>query len=97
MRTLTLDLIEMAELSRIPGPLSLETRNMAENWRRFIQQFEIYLVAYEKTRKPEKTKVNMFLNAAGPRAFEVFNTFQFKDGNSPESFADACERANFVD
>ena len=86
----------MAELSRITGPLSLETRNMAENWRRFIQQFEIYLVAYEKTRKPEKTKVNMFLNAAGPRAIEVFNTFQFKDGNSPESFDDVKERILWI-
>ena len=47
----------------------------------------------EMTRKPEKTKVNMLLNAAGPRAIEVFNTFQFEDGKSPESFdLRRCER-----
>ena len=45
----------------------------------------------EMTRKPEKTKVNMLLNA-GPRAIEVFNTFQFEDGKSPESFADVKEQ-----
>ena len=89
----------MAEANgRLPGPLLLEPSGMADNWRRFIQQFEIYLVAYDKSRKPEATQVNLLLHAAGPAAIEVFNTFEFEAGKSPqvlehvkEKFAAYCE------
>ena len=53
--------------TRTPGPLVLDA-NAADNWRKFFMQFEIYLVAKGKDEKPDKLKVNMLLNCAGPEA-----------------------------
>ena len=48
-----------------PGPLVLDA-NAADNWRKFLMQFEIYLVAKGKDDKPDKLKVNMLLYCTGP-------------------------------
>ena len=45
----------MANETRLPGPLSLEG-NIAENWRRFYQEFEIYMISAEKTEKKDEVK-----------------------------------------
>ncbi|GBL80174.1 hypothetical protein AVEN_29154-1 [Araneus ventricosus] len=49
--------------------------NMADNWRRFKQLFEIYLIASGNETKSSEVKVAILLNAAGEEAVEVFNTF----------------------
>ncbi|GBO00870.1 hypothetical protein AVEN_226930-1 [Araneus ventricosus] len=49
--------------------------NMADNWRRFKQLFEIYLIASGNEAKSSEVKVAILLNAAGEEAVEVFNTF----------------------
>ena len=54
---------------RTPGPLVLDA-NTADNWRKFFMQFEIYLVAKGKDEKPDKLKVNILFNCAGPEAIE---------------------------
>ena len=58
------------------GPLILDA-NAAENWRKFIREFEIYLVANEKDRKSEKLKVNLLLNFAGSQAIEEYSHFVY--------------------
>ena len=52
----------------------------AENWRKFIMQFEIFLVAKGKDEKPDKLKVNLLLNCAGADAIEEFSHFVFNEG-----------------
>ena len=49
---------ESGEMShRTPAPLVLDA-NASENWRKFLMQFEIYLVAKGKDDKEDKLKVN---------------------------------------
>ena len=59
-----------------PSTLSL-SGNLAENWRRFEQQFEIYVAASDKEKASDAIKVALLLNFAGEDAIEVFNTFKF--------------------
>ncbi|XP_072937556.1 uncharacterized protein [Epargyreus clarus] len=53
--------------------------DIADNWALFIQQFQIYLIANELENKTEKVKVAMLLNAAGPEALRIYNSFKLND------------------
>ena len=53
--------------------------NVAENWRRFEQKFEIFIVASGNEKKSKKEKCCMLLNLAGEQEIEVYNTFTFTD------------------
>lgn len=69
------------EQFQLPEPLSLQG-NIAENWRRWKQRFELYMVASEKNEKSNEVKAAIFLHLAGPEALEVFNTLSFdNDGD----------------
>ncbi|XP_032230541.2 uncharacterized protein K02A2.6-like [Nematostella vectensis] len=83
----------MAEVEshRTPGPLVLDAQ-ASENWRKFIMQFEIYLVAKGKDEKPDKLKVNLLLNCAGADAIEEYSHFVFNEGESNESYEDVCRK-----
>ena len=78
-----------------PGALCLEG-NLAENWRGWIQQFELYLIASWISEKSEKIKCATILHVAGDDAIKVFNTFTFDDDvddfeTLKELFAKYCE------
>ena len=51
-------------------------------------QFEIYFVARGKDGKPDKLKVKMLLNCAGPEAIEENSHFVYNEGEEKESYAD---------
>ena len=86
----------MAEHIPAPRPLSLEGNNIAENWRRWRQQYELYMTATEKGSKSEKLQCATFLALAGEAAIEVFNAFSLstaeKDKIEPlmEKFEECC-------
>ena len=61
-----------------PSQLSFEG-NLAENWRRFKQKFEIFIIASGFEKKSDKEKYCMFLNIAGEQAIELYNTFCFDE------------------
>lgn len=84
-----------------PSALSLDG-NTSENWRRFKQQFDIYLTASGKGNKADEVKIAILLNFAED-AIEVFNTFQFAEGDKHkldkvlEQFEQYCDpRKNVV-
>lgn len=52
---------------------------MAENWRSWIQKFELYLIASGISDKAEKVRCATFLHVAGDDAIKVFNTMDFDD------------------
>ena len=54
----------------------------SEKGRKFLMQFEIYLVVKGKDEKPVKLKVNMLLHCAGPEAIEEYSHFVFNKGES---------------
>ena len=59
-----------------PSALSFDG-NTSENWRRFKQQFDIYITASGSEKKDDTVRIAILLNFAGEDAIEVFNTFQF--------------------
>ncbi|XP_050548028.1 uncharacterized protein LOC126909633, partial [Daktulosphaira vitifoliae] len=61
---------------KIPKNLSLDG-NLAVNWRRFYQQFEIFLLASGSYEKPDEVKIAILLNVAGEKLVDIYNTFTF--------------------
>ena len=57
-----------------PKPLTFEG-NVAENWKRWIQQFRLYLNAPGFDKKPQEQQCSTLLTVAGDKALEIFNTF----------------------
>ena len=75
----------MAEGLRKPDALSFDG-NVAENWRRFELEYDIYIAA-AFSDKPEKVKAMILLNLAGREAIEKERSFVYnpevkdEDGN----------------
>ena len=55
------------EQFQLPEPLFFQG-NLAENWRRWKQRFEVYMVASGKNAKSDEVKAATFLHLAGPDA-----------------------------
>ena len=64
---------------KFPEYLSLQG-NPSENWRRWIQRFELYVAAKEMTKKPDATKIAMLLSAVEPDTLERYNHFERQEG-----------------
>ena len=65
-------------MDKLQPPSALAfTGNLAENWRRFKQQFEIYEIASGLARNDGKVRAMTLLHVAGSEALEVYNTFQW--------------------
>ena len=84
----------MASNFNVPNRLSL-TGNVAENWRRFYQSFQLYLEASDLDKKSSARKLAIFLNLIGEECLEVYNTFEFTDcdrnlENVVKKFQDYC-------
>ena len=67
-----------------PEQLSFEG-NVRENWRRWKQEFELYLVATESDGKSKKVKSSILLTCIGKRAREIYNTFTFANDEDKKS------------
>ncbi|XP_039279974.1 uncharacterized protein LOC111053806 isoform X1 [Nilaparvata lugens] len=63
---------------RIPAPLTLEG-DVVSNWKRFKQNFEIYLLASGKSAEKEPVKVAVFLNIIGDEGLDIYNNFKISD------------------
>ena len=78
-----------------PSGLSL-TGTIAENWRKFYQQFKFYLRASDKECGSDSMKIAILLNLAGEDAIEIVNTFALSDADSKKltkvvkAFDDYC-------
>ena len=80
-------------------PLKLEG-NLAENWRRWKQRYELFMTATEASKKSAKIQSSMLLHLIGEDALEVFNTFEFgseEDKEKPveilKKFDEYCKNA----
>ena len=66
------------EICRIPEILDIESLKGPENWKRWLQSYEIYENARELDTKTEKVQVAIFLNTGhniGHNAVDIFNSF----------------------
>lgn len=75
---------------RPPDALSFQG-NLAESWRRWKQQFEVYMVASGKTDKSDEVKAATFLHVAGPEALEVFNSLSFENPGDEKKLVEKFE------
>ena len=66
----------MGHTLRPPKALSFQV-NVAENWRRWIKQFRLYMTTTEGDEKEENVQCSLLLTVAGEEAVEAFNIFTF--------------------
>ncbi|KAI2666787.1 Retrovirus-related Pol polyprotein from transposon 17.6 [Labeo rohita] len=84
-------------MDQLKPPNSLDFEgNLAENWRTWIQKFDLYLIATGIAEKSDKVKCATFLHVAGDDAIKVFNTMDFDDDVDDfevlkEKFREYCE------
>ena len=57
-----------------PEQMSFEG-NVAENWRKWKQRFELFLAASGLSEKDDKVQSATLFHVAGPDALEIYNTF----------------------
>jgi len=69
-----------------PEALSLQG-NPSENWRRWVQRFDLYLTASGKIKEDEKVQCAILLHVIGEEALESCNTFKFATGEDPNKIA----------
>ena len=60
----------------IPKPMNW-TGNVAENWRRWEQRFDLYRLASGASEKSSKTQVALLLHIMGEECLDIFNSFVF--------------------
>ena len=66
--------------------------NLAENWRRWKQRFQLYMVASGKDTKSDDVKSAIFLHVAGQDALEVFNTFTWDSDGDDKKLEKVIEK-----
>lgn len=64
--------------AKIPATLRLDG-NLSENFRRFKQNFEIYLKATGKVKESDDVKLAIFLNIIGEDGVDVYNTLKLSE------------------
>ena len=74
-----------------PIPLDL-TGNLAENWKRFKQRFELYNVASGMSLKDDKSQTSMFLHVIGDGALDIYNTFVFESSGDEMKLEKVMEK-----
>lgn len=55
------------------------TGNLADNWKRFKQRFNIYLAASGAGGDDEKLKAHIHLHVMGEDALDIYNNFQLDE------------------
>jgi len=62
---------------RVPDPLRVNSSNLADDWRRFKEQFENYELASDLTDASQEKRAAVFLTCIGNDAYDVYRTLQF--------------------
>ncbi|XP_071628027.1 uncharacterized protein [Temnothorax longispinosus] len=65
----------MESARRLPEPMRFDG-NLSDNFKRFYQNFELYLIATEKDKKADLIKIAILLNTIGSEGIEIYNTFR---------------------
>ena len=57
---------------RIPDPLRVNGSNVADDWRRFREQYENYEIASDLSDKSQEKRAAVFLTSIGNDAYDVY-------------------------
>ena len=82
--------MESAQL-KLPNGSQL-TGNLAENWHKFKQQFDMNSVASGLNEKSEDVQASVLLHMAEEDALEVYNTSEFVTGTDKMKVKTICEK-----
>ena len=74
-----------------PGPLSLEG-NLVVNWKKWKQNFGLFMVAAEYEGKSEKVKASLLLHCIGDKAVDIYNTLVFDAEGDNMKYAKILEK-----
>jgi len=69
-----------------PGHIDLHSGNVADRWRKWKNQFEVYFEACELSQKGKATQKAILLHAAGPEALEVSETFTWEENEDKTDY-----------
>lgn len=69
---------KMSELLARPTKLRTEG-NLAENWKQFRRQLDIFMIASEFSTKSHEIRIAVLLNIIGQDAIDLFDTFDLTD------------------
>ena len=73
-----------------PEPLSF-TGNVDQNWKSFIQRFELYLTAINANKKGDTQKIALLLTCAGAQAIDVYNILDVDENDKYEDIKTKLE------
>ena len=69
----------------LPPPSVLElTGNVAENWKKFKQRFQLYIDAIGVSKKDDKQLTSILLHVIVEPALDVYNTFKWDEEGDQE-------------
>jgi hypothetical protein len=84
----------MTDTFRPPPALDLTDTNVAESFRKWKRQMEVYMMANGSTSKSKEVQCAIILHCAGPQMIEVFDHFEFDaeaDKKDPEKIIQKME------
>lgn len=73
------------ESCRVPAIMKFEG-NVSENWQKWYQKFELFLLASGKSSEVDQVKIALLLNLIGDEGLEVFNAFTYAKKDDKEKF-----------
>jgi len=76
---------------RTPHELSFNG-NVAQNWKKWYQQFNIYLIASSKDEENDIRKINALLNLIGPQKVKIYNNFKKKEKTNFDTVVQAFDQ-----
>ena len=74
------------EIFKAPAEINFLTGNVAENWTKWYQKFQNFMIASEKNEKPDETKIAILLNLLGDEGVSIFNTFKSDENENRKTF-----------
>ena len=75
-----------------PRSLRLDASNLEEEWKFWVQKFDLYLLASANDQKPAATKLAIFLHCIGDEALKVYNSFVFDPESDSQVLSTVRER-----
>jgi len=63
---------------RVPDPLRVTGSNVADDWRRFREQYENYEIASDIADKSQEKRAAVFLTCVGNDAYDVYRAMEFE-------------------
>ncbi|XP_076804367.1 uncharacterized protein LOC143448483 [Clavelina lepadiformis] len=73
---------------RLPEPLDIHSASLAEDYRRWKEQVEVYLIASGADAKPNKVQRSTILNCAGSGMISVAKHFIYTTGQDKDDPAE---------